>query len=413
MSETETQFRQDHLPVATVLSPQEQRGLTIRVATPPDIRISARRAALRRTVGQGLRIFLPNIDATLAIHLTTDEQRAAWPGALTLSGPDGALEIEEGARLLRILTGIDIDVADGSDDGHADWLLSAVLGRLAGTPFSSCDRITKKAPPMSKDTEVLQLVLRSERHLVSTHLRADAATFASILARTDWSQTRQPLSAYAALPMQINVEIGSHVLSASRLHSLAAGDILLPESTSFNAAGEGWLPFGQLSIHARYSAPGTLSILDVVRPPHAEREPGGDGGSTRSPHDLTNISKGEKMEEQHDEGEQHQEQAHVGDRKPAAEKADADAPPEAGEKTADDSNELDAVGIKIHFVLGRVKMTLGEIRTLTAGSIVQFAGGSPESVAIVSSGRTLGRGEVVDVDGRLGVRITQWGNEGE
>lgn len=407
MSETETQFRQDHLPAATVLSLHEQGDLTVRAAPSPATRISTRCVALRRTIGQGLHIFLPAVDATLAIHLTIDEQSSDWPDSLTLSGPDGALEIKEGARLLRVLTGIDIEVSDGDDDSQADWLLSAVLGRLAGTPFSSCDRIARKAPAISKETEVLQLVLRSGRHLVSTYLRADASTFASFLARTGWSQVRQPLSAYASLPVQIDVQIASHVLSAERLHALAAGDILLPESTSFNAAGEGWLPFGKLNIHARYSAPGTLTILDVVRHPHVEGESDSDKDSTRSRHGRTNMSKGKKMEEHRDESEHHEEQAQTGDG------MTAEAPVEAGEKATDDSSELDAVGVTMHFVLGKAKMTLGEIRTLTAGSIVLFAGGSPASVAIVSSGRTLGRGEVVDVDGRLGVRITQWRNESE
>lgn len=413
MSETETQFRQDHLPAATLLSLQEQRGLTVRVAPRPATRIGARRVALRRTVGQGLHIFLPALDATLAIHLATEEQRTDWPDSLTLSGPDGALEIEEGARLLRVLTGIDIDMADRNEDSQADWLLSAVLGRLAGTPFSSCDRIARKAPSLSKETEVLQLVLRSSRHLVSTRLRADAFAFASFLARTAWSQARQPLSAYASLPVQIDVQIASHVLSAGRLHALAVGDILFPESTSFNAAGEGWLPFGALNIHARYSAPGTLTILDVVRHSHAEGATGSDKDSTSSRHGRTNMSKGKKMEEHRDEGEHHEDQAQVADGKLAEAKTGTEAPVEAGEKTTGDSSELDAVGVTMDFVLGKAKITLGEIRTLTAGSIVLFAGGSPASVAIVSSGRTLGRGEVVDVDGRLGVRITQWGNESE
>jgi type III secretion protein Q len=408
MSELDTQFRQDHTPAATVLSAQEQRGLTVRVAPPPTTRIGAQHAALGRMIGQGLHVSLPAIEARLSIHLTADDQRTVWPDALTLSGPDGAFEIEEGARLLRVLTGIDIEVSSERDDGNAEWLLSAVLGRLAGTPFASCDRITRKAPLVSKQAEVLRVVVRSGRHLVSTDLRADAATWVSLLARTNWSPARQPLSSYASLAMQIRVQIGSHVLSAGRLRTLAAGDILLPESTSFNVAGEGWLPFGGLRIHARYSAPGTLTVLDVVRHPHTEGEAGSDGNSTISRRVRANMSKGKKMEEHHDEGEKRREQAHGGDGQPTPSNTGA-----AGANDADESGALDAVGVTLYFELGKAQMTLGEIRTLAAGSIVLFAGGSPESVAIVSSGRTLGRGEAVDVEGRLGIRITQWGNEGE
>jgi type III secretion protein Q len=408
MSEPDTQFRQDRTPAATVLSAQEQQGLTVRVAPPPATRIGARSAALRRMVGQGLHVSLPAIEARLTIDLTAGDPRTAWPAALTLSGPDGAFEIEDGARLLRVLTGVDVEAADHSDDGNAEWLLSAILGRLDGTPFACCDRITRKALPASNEREVLRIVLRSGRHLVSTHLRADAATCVALLARTSWSPVRQPLSAYASLTTQTSVRIGSHVVSAGQLRTLAAGDILLPESTAFSVAGEGWLTFGRLGVHARYSAPGALTVLDVIRHPHAEGEAGSAGDSTISRRGRANMSKGGGMEAHHDEGEQRQKQGRGGDGQPAPAKAAA-----AGAKDVDQSGELDAVGVTLHFELGKVQMTLGEIRTLAAGSIVLFAGGSPESVAIVCSGRTLGRGEAVDVDGRLGIRISQWGHEGE
>lgn len=70
--------------------------------------------------------------------------------------------------------------------------------------------------------------------------------------------------------------------------------------------------------------------------------------------------------------------------------------------------DIDDVPVNLAFVLGKVRLPVGEVRRLAPGSVVLFKGGSPASVAIVSSGRTLGRGEIVDVDGQLGIRITQW-----
>lgn len=406
MSEPETPFRQDHLPAATILHAREQLSLNARLVKPRTIRIGTSRACLTRMVGQGLQAALPAMDATLTIHLAAKKHRKAWPAGLTLSGPDGAFEIEEGARLLRVLTGIDIDL---SDESNAEWLLSAVLGRLAGTPFSSCERIAAKAPSLSKESETLRLVLRSGRHLVSTHLRAEAGTFMSFLARADWSAVRQPLSTYASLPMHIGVQIGSHVLSNTRLHLLAAGDILLPESALFNLAGEGRITFGQIRIHARYSAPGTLTVLEVVRGVHTAGLAGQIGDSISSRHKRATTKKEKKMEEHHDDMEHHPESGNGGDEKPAQATIDASA----GGKDTEDSSELDSVNVMMHFMLGQTRMSLGDLRTLAAGSIVLFAGGSPDSVSIVSSERTLGRGEIVDVDGRLGIRITQWGHEGE
>lgn len=74
----------------------------------------------------------------------------------------------------------------------------------------------------------------------------------------------------------------------------------------------------------------------------------------------------------------------------------------------DTQSELDSVPVTLSFELGKVSLLLADARTLGRGAVLQFTGGSPASVAIVSGGQTLGRGEIVDVAGQLGIRVTQW-----
>jgi type III secretion protein Q len=400
MSELHTPFREDHMPAATVLSVQDQQARRVQAASPVN-RIGAAHAALTRIAGRGLQAHLPALKATLAVYPVTEEQRTAWPDALTLSGADGAIEIEEGARLLRVLSGIDIAASD-IDDANRAWLLSAILAHLKETPFASCDRIERTALPPSTQTEVLRLELRSERHMVSMRMRAAVTTFVALLQQTAWSPIRQSLSSYTSLPIPIDVQLGSHALSVGRLRTLATGDILLPDVASFNVAGEGCISAGRLRIRVRYSAPGTLTVLDVSRSTAVSEGHEKDGSveSTDSRRARANLTKGMEMEERHDENEAQWKEEDNGH----------DAPDAARENGADD---VDAISVPLHFLLGQARINLGDLRTLTAGSIVIFDGGSPQSVAIVSSGRTLGRGEVVDVDGRLGVRISQWGHESE
>ena len=79
---------------------------------------------------------------------------------------------------------------------------------------------------------------------------------------------------------------------------------------------------------------------------------------------------------------------------------------------SDDGNEhsdLDSVPVTLSFELGKASLPLADVRTLGQGAVVLFSGGSPASVAIVSAGQTLGYGEIVDVEGRLGIRVTRWG----
>lgn len=74
----------------------------------------------------------------------------------------------------------------------------------------------------------------------------------------------------------------------------------------------------------------------------------------------------------------------------------------------DEHGDLDSVPVTLSFELGKASLPLADVRTLGQGAVVLFSGGSPASVAIVSAGQTLGYGEIVDVEGRLGIRVTRW-----
>jgi type III secretion protein Q len=89
---------------------------------------------------------------------------------------------------------------------------------------------------------------------------------------------------------------------------------------------------------------------------------------------------------------------------------DADASDETapGDAQEDAHSDLDAVPVALSFELGKVSLPLADVRLLGPGGVVLFSDGSPASIAIVSAGQTLGRGELVDVEGRLGIRVTQW-----
>jgi type III secretion protein Q len=65
--------------------------------------------------------------------------------------------------------------------------------------------------------------------------------------------------------------------------------------------------------------------------------------------------------------------------------------------------------VTVDFELGRVRASLTQLQGLTAGTRLPVLDGTPASVAIVCAGRTMGRGEIVDVHGQLGIRIIEWG----
>lgn len=64
--------------------------------------------------------------------------------------------------------------------------------------------------------------------------------------------------------------------------------------------------------------------------------------------------------------------------------------------------------VRVHVVVGEKEMTLAEANALVAGTIVELDATANDPVRLAVNGRILGEGRLVEVEGRLGVRITGW-----
>jgi len=65
------------------------------------------------------------------------------------------------------------------------------------------------------------------------------------------------------------------------------------------------------------------------------------------------------------------------------------------------------VPIDISVEIGRTMMSIGDLLSLSKGSIVELKKTAGESVDIFVNGKLLGKGEVVVVNERLGVRVNK------
>jgi flagellar motor switch protein FliN len=81
---------------------------------------------------------------------------------------------------------------------------------------------------------------------------------------------------------------------------------------------------------------------------------------------------------------------------------------EPGEE-GDMSHSLSIEGLPVELVveLGRVRTNARQVLELRPGSIVELARPAGAPVDLVAAGRVLARGELVDVEGELGVRVTE------
>ena len=67
----------------------------------------------------------------------------------------------------------------------------------------------------------------------------------------------------------------------------------------------------------------------------------------------------------------------------------------------------DAIPVTLTFEVGRLEVTLGALRRLGPGSVLELGRGAGELVEIAAHGRAIGRGELVEVEGTVAVRIVR------
>ena len=80
---------------------------------------------------------------------------------------------------------------------------------------------------------------------------------------------------------------------------------------------------------------------------------------------------------------------------------------EGEDHTADALGFISDVTMQVEIRLGGVQLSIGELLELSPGAVVTLERRTGEPVEVVVGGRIIARGEMVVVDGGLGVRITE------
>ncbi len=76
-------------------------------------------------------------------------------------------------------------------------------------------------------------------------------------------------------------------------------------------------------------------------------------------------------------------------------------------------SSLERLEVELQFELGRVRLPLARLRELETGAVLSLDGDSRQPVSIYVNRQPAGRGEIVRIDDRLGIRITEWlGSDG-
>jgi flagellar motor switch/type III secretory pathway protein FliN/pSer/pThr/pTyr-binding forkhead associated (FHA) protein len=70
--------------------------------------------------------------------------------------------------------------------------------------------------------------------------------------------------------------------------------------------------------------------------------------------------------------------------------------------------EIAQLPLRLQVILGEKELTLSEVQVLSPGSVVELDSVKPESVRLMVNGKVIGEGELVEVEGKIAVRVSNW-----
>lgn len=327
---------------------------------------------LGRRVGAGLCAEV--MAAGVPLLLEASGPKRAGPGGppspLVMHTPAGALAFTPSREIVRLLTAIDVPAED-----HADPLRQLRL-----------DVATQSVPPewMSlfgastflfgehegSGLAELSLTIRQPgtRLALAASVRGSSEALAHALAQPAWRRAATPAT---PLPpgwtLEVPVCIGLADITLRECRSLEAGDVVIVTRPCFDfddgLAGQGELRIGSRVARCTLDA-GNQTLLRFT-----EWHPTTTGANMTQPL----------------------------------------AQPPLHANPPDDDGVLDDVPVTLSFEMGAVALTLSELKSLAPGSVLSIAGALPPQVSICAGGHRIGNGELVELDGRLGVEIRRIG----
>lgn len=357
---------------------------------PPRLTLNEARA---RTVlarqGQGLTLAL-GADWRVSLQpLPLAEAPADWAGAWTLLAEWG------GARFAIRLT--EAGLLHWAERASAPALQFDALGpELLTLAFEQAwSQLAEVLAPLRRGTPRLQALqpgtaFAGLQHRIgatlelddgSRRFEAEIATDALGLLLAAGALAQRPARATepsAALPLALRLELGRSTLTPAELRSLRPGDIVLMHERWFEAVDDGTMRLA-LATHPVQST--------GAAPAAAGDAEGRDRAAWRIALADGRVHLIEPWS------------------------LPVTASPEP--RSPDAGVALDAVPVRLSFDLGDLVLPLAELRQLAPGQTFDLGRPLAGAVRLRANGALIGSGELVEIDGRLGVALTQLGEPGE
>jgi len=322
---------------------------------------------LRQRIGAGLLWYFNRLDALGTIYLSLyqgemDKTLSYW------QCESGVFALTEAETLLASLTDAPTFIATDTHE-NGDWFwswwnthLPLEITRLFGfiKPYTTTNQ---EDALNTVDSLILRFEVRiSQQHICSV-VKMSENVLEQLLNKNEWHCTNRVLP--ESLPMSFPIQIGMTVLSIEAILGLRINDLILLKRNDFTPEGKGIITCGKLILKGEFcKQAGEMEYFYVKNVETA----------------TVNLHPEESEETTY-----------------SFEKSDA-------ETTTNPA--FAPIPLSLSVRCGVLKMTLGELQQLDTGSLILVDNVIPGEALLCHGDYSIAKGELVDVEGKLGFQVT-------
>ncbi|AZE59164.1 MULTISPECIES: FliM/FliN family flagellar motor switch protein [Pseudomonas] len=273
----------------------------------------------------------------------------------------GVLAFADAAPLLSLLGECPVTLAPAGNDPDS-WFWALFQHHLSPQVKALLGYVRLLEAPRPKSFGC-RLTVALEASRVEGYMWLTPESFLALCDAGPWRATAGPLP--ASFPLAIAVVLGRVQLPIEQARSLRPGDVLVLEQTFFCAQGNGFLQVGTRRLHGCIdddSGPLCLTLTSIE-----------------------DASVDETFIAPHYSGD------------------------EEDEPVVDvfGHEPFDELSMALNVRCGTLNLSLGELRNLVPGAVLGIAGYAPGMAGLYYGDRPIGQGQLVEVDGRLGLQLSR------
>ncbi|MET0612408.1 MAG: FliM/FliN family flagellar motor switch protein [Pseudomonas caspiana] len=325
----------------------------------------------------------------------------------------GPLGLVDAQPVLTAWSSCPVFLSADADDG---WLwplynaglsaeLAAVLGTLKPLPASE---------PAQADWVYCEMTLQLSQGRVDSVLAVSAPALADWLDQPTWNVN--PPRDHSGLTLAFALRLGSLNLPRQTLETLRPGDVLCPTEADFDTAGLGVLTLGQRRLQVRVCEQPErlqLEVLEIEETTVADRDELDEPIAEYTDPWADEDGYADEVDAESAFAEEADPDADQYYTEPAGQiDGENDYADQPLQSPANPTEAFADLAMPLTLRCGQIRLTLGDLAALAPGAILEVPGVTPGLAGLYYGERRLAQGELVDVEGRLGLQITQLDERG-